>query len=309
LVKFLFALSAGLTQTRRLLILLLLLLLLIFGLQVLTFDMGWVLQASCILQTTFYDRLLFTTIAPLVVMSLLTGMYLYVRRKLRRGGLPPLELRRFQRAAEKHEVALLLIMFLLYSTISTMVFQTFSCNDLEEVNKSYLRADYSIECGTPTHHAYCAYAAIMVIVYPVGIPLAYFLLLWRQREVLQRPAEKRKDELSIKKTSFLWEPYKSERYYWEVAECGRRILLTGFLVFMFAGSSAQVRLFLPHCKHASLLLFLVRSYPLLHFCPNSFCAHRRLPWHACSLSSHWLFFTSQCLIKIPWMGPCMYLAA
>ena len=38
----------------------------------------------------------------------------------------------------------------------------------------------------------------------------------------------------------LWEPYKSSRYYYEVIECGRRIALTGLVVFIYPGSTAQV---------------------------------------------------------------------
>lgn len=43
------------------------------------------------------------------------------------------------------------------------VFQTFSCEDLEEIDKSYLRADFRIECYTPTHRAFEAYASVMII--------------------------------------------------------------------------------------------------------------------------------------------------
>lgn len=44
------------------------------------------------------------------------------------------------------------------------VFQTFACEDYPEINKSYLRADSRIECGTSTHTAYKIYAAIMIFI-------------------------------------------------------------------------------------------------------------------------------------------------
>ena len=42
------------------------------------------------------------------------------------------------------------------------MFQTFSCEDFDEIGKSYLRADPRIECFTPTHRAYKTYAAVMI---------------------------------------------------------------------------------------------------------------------------------------------------
>ena len=44
------------------------------------------------------------------------------------------------------------------------VFQAFSCEDFPEVDKSYLRADFSVECNTVKHNAFKIYAAIMVFV-------------------------------------------------------------------------------------------------------------------------------------------------
>ena len=38
----------------------------------------------------------------------------------------------------------------------------------------------------------------------------------------------------------LWEPYRPERFYYEVVECGRRIMLTGVTVFIFPNDAAQV---------------------------------------------------------------------
>lgn len=44
------------------------------------------------------------------------------------------------------------------------VFQAFACENLTEINKSYLRADLRIECDTPQHMGYKVYAAVMIII-------------------------------------------------------------------------------------------------------------------------------------------------
>jgi hypothetical protein len=39
--------------------------------------------------------------------------------------------------------------------------------------------------------------------------------------------------LTAQETKFLWKAYKAPLYYWEVIECCRRLLLTGFMVCQY----------------------------------------------------------------------------
>ena len=73
---------------------------------------------------------------------------------------------------EKHVSMALWITFLVYSSVSSAVFQMFSCERLED-GEIYLRADYSIQCDSLRHRNLQGYAAFMMLLYPVGIPLAY----------------------------------------------------------------------------------------------------------------------------------------
>jgi len=47
----------------------------------------------------------------------------------------------------------------------------------------YLRLDYSLDCDGGRYSSFVWFAALMVLVYPVGIPALYFTLLWNNREV------------------------------------------------------------------------------------------------------------------------------
>jgi hypothetical protein len=79
-----------------------------------------------------------------------------------------------EKALAKHQLAFLAMTFLIYSTVSTAVFQTFACDTIDqyaEHKTSYLRADYSVECGTAKHTLYKMYSGIMILVYPIGEPL------------------------------------------------------------------------------------------------------------------------------------------
>lgn len=45
----------------------------------------------------------------------------------------------------------------------SQVFQTFACEDFPE-DKSYLRADFGVECDTDKHKAFEIYAGIMICI-------------------------------------------------------------------------------------------------------------------------------------------------
>ena len=50
----------------------------------------------------------------------------------------------------KHVSLVLLLTFLVYSSVSAALFKTFACEPVEDVN-IYLRADYRIQCDSPKH--------------------------------------------------------------------------------------------------------------------------------------------------------------
>ncbi|CAM9095530.1 unnamed protein product, partial [Laminaria digitata] len=158
----------------------------------------------------------------------------------------------------RHTTMTLILLYLIYSQVSTVVFQTFVCEKFPEISKSYLRADQRIECNTSTHMAYSTYAAVMIFLYPLGIPAAFYFLLWRQgssinppihkylkeqrgtQYVVQEKINQRSKDLGIAPTSFLWNAYYPNRYYFEVFECLRRLVLTGLLVFLVPDTPGQV---------------------------------------------------------------------
>lgn len=190
---------------------------------------------------------------------------------------------------------LILVTFLVYSAASSTIFQTFVCDPLDDGRK-YLRADYRLEChqagsdnAVPVHRAYMIYAGIMIIVYPIGIPVLYGLLLWwtwrrpppgpsvldmapprrcedgdRIETVRRQPSWASvsecgapngvpssvaplppRSEINLQEHHHstvreLWKPYKQDRFFYEVVECTRRVMLMGVVVFIYPGTAAQI---------------------------------------------------------------------
>jgi hypothetical protein len=220
---------------------------------VFNFNLGWLLSLSCLTKINFYQRLLLTTLSPIAATLILRCIYMCIDRK------HPVQEAASQRAIdsktarltalkEKLYLVFLAMTFLIYSTVSTTVFQTFACDRIDydvntAVTTSYLRADYSIQCDTLKHDLYQYYAYLMIAVYPLGIPVMYSWLLYTTKDqhnsVDTVTDDQRKHKPELKPTRFLWKSYNSDFYYWEVIECVRRLLLTGAVVFIVPGTAAQ----------------------------------------------------------------------
>ncbi|CAM9304988.1 unnamed protein product [Ectocarpus sp. 6 AP-2014] len=204
------------------------------GVGILNFDVLWIPSAGCIVDVDFHDRLLVSTMGPLVVLALLARTYIVAKRRncVSRAAL--------QKVGQKHMSMVLLISFLVYSSVSTTVFQAFACEGLDD-GVAYLRVDYRIECDSSKHRAFQVLAGFMILVYPVGIPLFYAYLLYKHRRVLKGEDEVARETSSeAQSISDLWTPYKPGRFYYEVIECLRRMSLTGVVVFIYPNTAAQV---------------------------------------------------------------------
>lgn len=202
------------------------------ALNVVNFNLGF-FSFLCVLETNFYGRLFFSTLVPLAALGGLAVTYSVSRRNNRHSHSG------MQTATHKHLSIALFIMFAVYSSVSFTIFQTFVCETLDD-GVEYLRADYSLTCTTSTHTAMEVYAGLMVVVYPLGIPAVFAWWLVSNRQELKQRVETSPTADSLEPMKDLWEPYKPKRYYYEVLECGRRIVLTGLAVFIYPGSAAQV---------------------------------------------------------------------
>ncbi|CAN0030927.1 unnamed protein product [Scytosiphon promiscuus] len=199
---------------------------------IINLDLAWMLSAECWVDTNFYDTLLATTIAPFVVSGLVLASFTI---KSRQCCTEDHDQR--SRIKHKHATALYLISFLVYSSASSTVFQTFACDDIDN-GKSFLRADHSIQCFTTEHQVYMAYAGLMCFVYPFGIPFCYAATLYQARHGITSDVEAIRDKATVLRALHL--PYRRDVYYYAVIECFRRVTLSGIVVFILPNTAGQV---------------------------------------------------------------------
>eukprot|EP00611_Tribonema_gayanum_P000843 TRINITY_DN1063_c0_g1_i3.p1 TRINITY_DN1063_c0_g1~~TRINITY_DN1063_c0_g1_i3.p1 ORF type:complete len:677 (+),score=107.39 TRINITY_DN1063_c0_g1_i3:1417-3447(+) len=205
----------------------------LYWLNAVNLDLQRVLPLSCLVPGwTFYDKLLVTTLIPLVIVlavAATSACAQYFARKGKAGNNGAKETivaRAVHKVASRPLYIILALTFLIYSGVSSVIFQTFACDTLAGSGKSYLRADYSIQCTTATHTRFKIYAGFMIVLYPVGIPVLYAAVLWRHRRAIKAVetssrASAKAVDARLASSSFLWEPYRPDRYYWEVVSCWR----------------------------------------------------------------------------------------
>ena len=97
----------------------------------------------------------------------------------------------------------------------------------------YLKADYAVVCGTFTaqgdavgHGVIRLWAYFAIILYPIGIPLAY---MWLLRKVKTKLIHNVKSPLTAALT-FLHGPYKPQYFWWELVLVLQKLILVGFFV-------------------------------------------------------------------------------
>ena len=215
-------------------------------------DLSWVIAIECVVRFDFHGKMIFSTMGPLAILGFL-GVTYSVAVRAHRGNIEAL-----RNVWHKHLSVVLLLTFLVYSSVGAVLFQMFNCEELDN-GKNYLRADYSIECNTAWHRALMVYSAVMVLLYPVGIPALYAYLLFKNRDVLADSGLRTIEEY-VQLTSDLWKPYKPSRFYYEVIECGRRLLLTAGVLRVDDDTSAQVAVILMVAVSFALLLEILAPY-------------------------------------------------
>jgi hypothetical protein len=187
--------------------------------------------------------------------------------------------------------AFMIYTFVILPGISAQIFSVFSCGDVDpdEVNDgddSYMTADYSVSCSSAKYHFGLAWAIAMVFVYPIGIPLFYFILLYRSRLDIQTRNDpslstEQSARLSQRTDSIqsLFQFYKPRLWYWEVVETISRLMLTGVLVVIAQGSAIQIVVGVAF----SIIIIHLHNHLEPYLDPNLQVAKRISNWQICGL--------------------------
>lgn len=219
---------------------------------------------KCLAGWSYFEQLLFVTLAPFIVVPLVAGGYWITQRRL--GKL-------------KHREILsnitywsLFFIYIVLPSISTFVITYFSCARFDRGDQRDLRViavETSIKCTSKRYQRWAPYAATMIAVWPVGTTLGIGLLLWQNRERLD-PVVLKKNEgddiaglereerhhrtatvelIKLKQRNadgtivgleFLIEEFTPRCYFFPVFELARRLFLSSVLAVFYPGSAQQL---------------------------------------------------------------------
>ena len=221
------------------------------SLEIVSFNFFVFIPFSCLSSTptNYYTELVFTTVGVLLLFLFLAGLYV----KTKEAG---------------YLSAALGLLFFMLPSCSSVVLRTFACRTFQDISTSYMEIDYSITCTEdgetrPRRQFWIFYAAVNVLLYPIGIPCFFATLLHVHRYDLCPEMEKKgglryvifrqegwgsnghhsipqetKDQTAH--LVFLTENYEPHVYWFEVFECLRRLMLSSMLVLIQPGSAAQI---------------------------------------------------------------------
>lgn len=192
-------------------------------LQVLNFDFI-LLQGSssdCVSSFGYYRRYILVAMAPIIIFVLISVFYLLPRY---------FGIACFKRMSATARIRsqinfwkmFLYLLFLIYPAISSSVLRLYVCKQIG--NTSYLLADLRVQCYTETWTRYSFGSMALVLLYPIGIPLFFFTLLYFNKDAL------RTDRIKAQ-IGFLYEGYRTDVWWFEIVDSFHKLFLTSVLAF------------------------------------------------------------------------------
>lgn len=143
---------------------------------------------------------------------------------------------------------LVLLLFITFPSTCTNVLQVLPaacheiCSGPRRNCKSFLKADYSIQCNTPKHNIFGIMSTASLL-YCIGFPLVLYMILRQQKSNIQNQASLQEDSnVILSSVKFLYENYSPKCWFWEIVELGRKMIFSTILILMPAESRLSLGL-------------------------------------------------------------------
>ena len=199
---------------------------------VLSFEWLHVFDMGCLVQFSYPVQFFTNTAATLGVVVIIGIVF---RESVR--------LNRFRPFLNKQRATQLLMVFLftIYPKISKLSLSPFNCKTFMDGVTRLAANGYQMTCWEGSHVMLTAGGVFYTLLYPLGIPILFFLMLYRNRDKLDETSENFKPSV-LKAYSFLVKDYKADRWYFECLVMLHKLLLTVMVAFLPSGSPQQMML-------------------------------------------------------------------
>jgi CRP-like cAMP-binding protein len=133
------------------------------------------------------------------------------------------------------------VIFFMYPGLAQRVFQVFQCEVSSyhpEPPVMFMAHDPKVLCDSPEHKSGVVMAIMCLFGYIIGIPVIMFFILCSNRKVIRDKNHVGHENMK-KRFGALFRLYEPEFYYWEIGETVVKGFMTGALVIIKPGSTAQ----------------------------------------------------------------------
>lgn len=200
----------------------------------------------------YADVLLWSTVSPLIA-AVVIACVGYAHMRYRAYASKVKELSDFaQKEAvktvrDRYLTIFYMLTYLVLPSVTSTIFRVFLCVDVDPQNEDsmptdhYLIADLSMSCESDEYRRWVIYASVMIVVYPVGIPLLYYIVLRNKSHLISQGVKALSPHAlrQLSSSRFLWDAYEPQFWYWEVIESYRRLVLTAVVSVILPGSVLQ----------------------------------------------------------------------
>ena len=208
----------------------------------LNFDLlGSLSDVSCRLSIRFFDQFLLHMIMPLCLILMVLLAWIVASRCTKKADKEKRSLLK----QETSKAAIVLIM-LIFPGLATKIFTMFKTVQVHGLNSEthsgyVLAADYEIEAFGSEHMPYIVAAFVFLGIYVLGIPLAIFLILWKNKKHLHNEKSPRHEIVKFA-LGGLYSQYEHKFWWFEIFLLFNKTMMCGGLVMAAPGTPFQVLL-------------------------------------------------------------------
>ena len=202
--------------------------------------------SSCMYNVSFQIQFLVYMFAVLFILLVFIPAGVMLAKFVRRSDVKSLN---YLKELEWTFMANFLQMF--YPSICAKVFSIFNCIEVPSLpanDNVRLRYAYDVRCWSSVdgHWFFVAWAVFFLVIYVLAFPAGLFVILYRNRHVLQEYKEAG-DKSFVHLISNFYDQYEPEYYWFECLVILRKLLLTGLVALIAPGTPFQVALALLIC--------------------------------------------------------------
>jgi len=211
-------------------------------------DLLAILRGTCLIpDIDFYGIFMFNFAAPILV-TIGTVLHYFISKV----ACGPADDEAAKGFGAFHWALFCTMCFFIYPNTSRVMLTMFRCHKVQlspTETRSYLYADYSIECYEGSYDMYMILALVGVLLYPIGIP-AFFIMKLRgysRVSVNGLPMTEDPGALPMLKDPVVEEAwgamyarFKLEYYWYETSEMARKLLVGSLTMFIQPGSATQI---------------------------------------------------------------------